>query len=145
MFNDCKSLTSIDLYNKVENMTGLFYNCRNLEYINLLNFTDIKNSSISRMFDGIKKNTVICIDKNKAPSIYDLADNMEYVEVSFESDWRNIQKKIVHKTGECYDNCPDNTILYHNICYSNDELCDSNCKTCYFEGNIVVVNQVFKS
>ena len=45
-------------------------------------------------------------------------------------------KKIVHKTGECLDNCPDNTILYNNICYSNDELCDSNCKTCYFEGNI---------
>ena len=88
------------------------------------------------MFDGIKKNAVICIDKNKAPSIYNLANKTQCVVISCESDWRSIQKKIVNKTGECYDICPDNTILYNNICYSNDELCDSNCKTCYFEENI---------
>ena len=89
------------------------------------------------MFDGIKKNAVICIDKNKAPSIYNLVNNKQCFVISCESDWRSIQKKIVHKTGECYDTCPDNTILYNNICYSNDELCDSNCKTCYYEENII--------
>ena len=140
MFCNCKSLISIDLSNfnntKVTEMYQLFYNCNNLEYINLLNFNDKNKPSITDMFNGIKKNAVICIDKNNAPSIYDLANNMSCVVISCESDWRSIQKKIVKQTGECYDTCPDNTILYNNLCYSNDELCDSSCKTCYFERNI---------
>ena len=140
MFCNCKSLISIDLSNfnntKVTEMYQLFYNCNNLEYVNLLNFNDKNKPSITDMFNGIKKNAVICIDKNNAPSIYDLANNMPCVVISCESDWRSIQKKIVKQTGECYDTCPDNTILYNNLCYSNDELCDSSCKTCYFERNI---------
>ena len=119
-----------------------------------LNFTDINNPSIENMFDGIKKNAVICIDKNKAPSIYDLANKMECVSISCRPDWRNVQYKINEEgkclidcsstnnryeyNGKCYDTCPDNTTLYNNICYSNDELCDSNCKTCYYEENIPI-------
>ena len=140
MFKNCLSLTSINLSNfatsKVTIMSNLFYNCKNLEYINLLNFNDIKSPSTSNMFYGISKNAVICIDKNKASSIYNIAKNMSCVVISCRADWRNVQKKINKKTGECIDTCPYNTTPFNNICYSNDELCDSNCKTCYLNNNI---------
>ena len=140
MFKNCLSLTSINLSNfdtsKVTIMSNLFYNCKNLEYINLLNFNDIKSPSTSNMFYGISKNAVICIDKNKASSIYNIAKNMSCVVISCRADWRNVQKKINKKTGECLDTCPYNTTPFNNICYSNDELCDSNCKTCYLNDNI---------
>ena len=102
IFYGCNSLTSIDLSNfdtsNVKYMSRLFYNCQNLEYINLLNFTDINETSIEyslyMMFYGIKTNAVICIDKNKAPSIYNLANSMECVAISCRTDWWNVQYKI---------------------------------------------------
>ena len=156
MFQNCTSLTSINLSHfdtsKVGYMNHLFYNCKDLEYINLFNFTDNKSLTIQDMFTGIKKNAVICIDKNKAPSIYNLADNMPCVSISCRPDWQNVQYKLSETgdciincsstinryeyQGKCYDNCPDDTILYKNKCYLNHELCDSNCKTCYIEDNI---------
>ena len=162
IFYGCNSLTSIDLSNfdtsNVKYMSRLFYNCQNLEYINLLNFTDINETSIEyslyMMFYGIKTNAVICIDKNKAPSIYNLANSMECVAISCRTDWWNVQYKIDEEekciidwnltnnryeyNGKCYDTCPNNTTLYNNKCYSNEELCDSNCKTCYFAENIPI-------
>jgi hypothetical protein len=111
-----------------------------LEYINLKNFTDKNRPTIANMFERIAKNAVICVDENKAQSIYNLAKNMSCVTISCISDWRKVQKKIIEKTGECvincnsspyiyeykgkcYDKCPNNTILYNNMCYSNDDLC----------------------
>jgi surface protein len=138
MFYNCSSLTSIDLSNfdtsKVEYMNGLFYNCQNLEYINLLNFTDISIQSKTDMFWGIKKNAVICIDKNKAPSIYDLANKMDCVSISCRPDWWNVQYKI-NEEGKCIINCSstNNRYEYNGKCYDK---CDSNCKTCYYEENI---------
>ena len=105
MFYNCKSLTSIDLSNfdtsSTTDMNNLFYNCYNLEYINLKNFTDKKSPYITNMFTGIAKNAVICVDENKAPSIYNLANNMPCVTISCISDWRTVQKKIIEKTGKC--------------------------------------------
>ena len=90
MFNHCDSLKFINLSNfdtsKITNMEHLFYNCINLEYINLFNFTDINNPLTENMFTGIKKNAVICIDKNKAPSIYNFVDNMPCVSISCRPD-----------------------------------------------------------
>ena len=92
MFQNCTSLTSINLSHfdtsKVGYMNHLFYNCKNLEYINLFNFTDNKRPTTQDMFTGIKKNAVICIDKNKAPSIYNLADKMSCVAISCRPDWQ---------------------------------------------------------
>ena len=135
MFENCKDLTSIDLSNfdtsKVTNMEYLFHNCEKLEYINLLNFREDSSPTKTDMFTGIAKNAVICIDENIALSIYILiVNNFPCVVISCNSDWRNVQKKIIKETGECCDNCPDNTTPFNNICYSNEEICDSNCKTC---------------
>ena len=159
MFYNCKSLTTIDLSNfdtsSTTDMRSLFYNCSNLEYINIKNFTDKKVQYMTDMFTGIAKNAVICVDENKAPSIYNLANNMPCVTISCVEDWRKVQNKINEETGECiincnttplryqykgkcYDVCPINTTPYNNICYSNDDLCSSNCKTCYFEDNIPI-------
>ena len=138
LFYDCKNLIYIDLSNfdtsKITDMHELFYNCEKLEYINLLNFTDNKSPSITNMFYGISKNPVICIDKNKAPSIYNLANNMPCVSISCIPNWLDVQYKI-SETGECIINCSSiiNRYEYNGKCYDK---CDSNCKTCYFKDNI---------
>ena len=83
MFYNCLNLTSIDLSNfdisKVKNMDKLFYNCKNLKYINLLNFTDKKSPTTKDIFFGIMKDAEINIDKNKAPSLYNLVKNISYL------------------------------------------------------------------
>jgi len=81
-------------------MSNLFLNNTNLEYINLLNFTDFNNPSIEYMFLGIADNTVICIDKNKATSIYSIINNKTCVSISCKHDWRDAQYKINIQTGE---------------------------------------------
>ena len=148
MFGNCKNLTSIDLSNfdtsKLINMNNMFKNCEKLEYINLLNFTNKITPSISDMFSGITKIAVICIDKNKAPFIYYLADNMECITISCRADWMSFQNKIINKkciincsstinrykyNEKCYDTCPDNATLYHiakNL-YMNYYNCVESC------------------
>ena len=115
MFYDCHSLNSIDLStfdtSKITDMHQMFYNCINMEYINLLNFTDINNPLTENMFYGIKDNTVICIDKNKAPSIYNLVDNMTCVSISCRPDWQNVQNKLI-ETGECLIYCNSSNNRY---------------------------------
>ena len=100
MFENCKDLTSIDLSNfdtsKVTNMDYLFYNCEKLEYINLFNFRDDSIRGKTEMFTGIAKNAVICINENIAPSIYNLiVNNFPCIVISCNSDWRNVQNKII--------------------------------------------------
>ena len=83
IFYNCINLTSIDLSNfdtsKVTNMDKLFYNCKSLKYINLINFTNKKNPSTIDMLYGVPRNSKIYIDKNKAPYIYNLINNMSYI------------------------------------------------------------------
>ena len=142
MFHNCKNLTSIDLSNfntsKVTNMKQLFYNCTNLEYINLLNFTDNGNPSLTNMFDGIAKNAVICIDKNKGPSIFAEANNMSCVAISCNKEWKTVQYKL-NETGDCIINCNETDYRYkdNGKCY---DICDSNCKTCNVEENMPNTN-----
>ena len=80
MFYNCINLTSFNLskvdLSKIINMDKLFYNCKNLKYINLLNFTNKESPSKKDIFYGIITNTEINIDKNKASSIYNLANNI---------------------------------------------------------------------
>ena len=156
MFYDCISLTSVDLSNfdtsSVVDMNYLFYNCEKLEYINLTNFCDKENQTILNIFSGVAKNAVICLDPSKANKIYNAANNNIFcVTISCEENWRIIQQKINFDTKECVNNCnlttnnklehrgvcfkfcPENTTLYMGKCYSSEELCDNNCKTCYSE------------
>ena len=45
--------------------------------------------------------------------------------------------KLEYK-GKCFTDCPENTTLYNNRCYSKDEPCDINCKTCLFNSDSTI-------
>ena len=61
---------------------------------------------------------------------------MPCVAISCRPDWWNVQYKI-NKKGDCIINCSStiNRYEYNGKCY---DMCDSNCKTCYFEDNISI-------
>ena len=160
MFEECFSLTSIDLSNfdtsKVTEMYHLFTNCYNLEYINIKNFEVAENTSIDEIFTGISENAVICIDPIKTPILFDIAKEKSCVTISCKENWRKVQKKINFDTntkanicvndcnitdnkyeykGKCYLNCPENTSDYNYECYSKEEKCEHNCKSCLINSN----------
>ena len=75
MFRECSSLISLNLGNfntsKVTVMDNMFYGCKNLEYINMLQFTNniITIPSLGLigykdMFYNVHDNIVICINSN---------------------------------------------------------------------------------
>ena len=155
MFKNCKSLISINLSNfdtsRVTDFEGLFNNCTKLEYINLNYFIDNKQQYIINAFNYVPKNLVICIDSTKSPSLYNLTKQISCVTFSCIYNWKNVQKKIIHDTGvctnncqltnykieyksKCYSSCPDGTYYYDNSCYP----CDINCKTCNINLNLMI-------
>ena len=69
IFRSCLSLTSLDLSNfitsNVEDMSYIFADYHNLEYINLNNFNEYKlgnsKNQYEKNFDLVSENIVICI------------------------------------------------------------------------------------
>ena len=47
----------------------------------------------------------------------------------------NITDNKYEYKGKCYLNCPENTSDYYYECYSKEEKCEHNCKTCLINSN----------
>ena len=71
LFDRCSSLASLELNNfnteKVEKMTGMFYDCESLEFLEISSFTSSSNRNIS-MFRNLPETGAIKVDDN----FYDL-------------------------------------------------------------------------
>ena len=144
MFAGSTSLTSLDLSclhsnNITVYVTHIFWNCINLEYINLNNTKfRIKNDS---MFMSTKKNFVICNnDERIIEEVYKYGCPI----IDCSDNWHQKQKKINLENGECvndcsetnnskynyknecYENCPNRTYNNNYIC----EDCHPDCETC---------------
>ena len=91
MFSGCNSLKSLDLSNfnteSVTDMKYMFHNCNNLHYLNLKNFKQKENLDYTGIFDGIPNNIIVCINEEKAPSIYQLIINLENSYIDCSDDW----------------------------------------------------------
>ena len=112
MFNGCSSLSSLNLANfdtsKVTDMSFMFYGCSNLEYINLKNFIENNLLSYGNIFGGALNEVVICLNENNNK----IKEAIPFSYIIDCSECGNIKgKKIVNKTGICYDN-NNNDILY---------------------------------
>ena len=105
----------------------MFYNCKNLEYINLQNFNEIKLSDDSihynNMFKNIPDNVVICINtENTKNKILSQINNIKCKTIDCSNDWRLNQTKIIYETGECIDSCENNITYKYEFkgkCYKN--------------------------
>ena len=131
MFDNCISLTSLDLSHfntsQVTYISDMFSNCKNLEYINLYNFTGEKLYDDSlyyeNMFNNIPDNAVICIQENNNNSkIVNQIKNKTCIKIDCSENWRLIQKKINTKNNLCIDDCyidPEYKYEYNGKCYNN--------------------------
>ena len=145
MFASSTSLTSLDLSCLHKNnikvrVERLFWNCPNLEYINLNNtkFALANNS----YFITAKKNLVIC---NNDERIIEEVKKYGCPIIDCSDNWRQNQKKINLENGECVNDCSETNYSkynYKNECYKNCpnrtynnnyicEDCHPDCKTCY--------------
>ena len=130
MFSHCNKLLSIDLSNfdasKVTNINNMFKDCKKLGFINLTNFKFNNNQIIKDMLSEIANNSVICIDINKAYSIYNLLNNLTCITISCKERLGNVKNEIKGECkmecnneinryeyeGKCYDTCPGIAPLY---------------------------------
>ena len=116
MFYGCSSLTSLNLSNfntsKVTNIYNMFDGCSSLEYINLKNFRDIGSLSVTRFFETVPDNVVVCINEiNNINNILDELKRKSCYTIDCSSNWKKNQKKIVNKADLCWNNS-NNNILY---------------------------------
>lgn len=142
MFNHCYILVSLNLENfdtsLLGNMYQLFARSSSLEYINIKNFEEAKNPIISGMFDQLPKNAVICLDSNKSPNIFNLANILSCATFSCENDWRKVQKTIILASSEYLNDC--NLTDYKSEYLRKFYICDSDCKSfCYDENRSVSI------
>jgi len=107
MFRGCEDINEIDLSNfntsMVIDMKYIFYNCSNLEYINLINFKEKSNTSVEGIFDYVPDNVLICLNE-KSNKILAQIKNITCYTIDCSYNWKIKQKKIVNKTGLCIDN-----------------------------------------
>ena len=105
MFRGCTSLNSLDLSNfNIGNYTTtnyMFYNCSNLEYINLKNAYFEK----STLFNSLSDNLMICISNNM------IFDNITFENISINCIGKTIENEDKIK---CYSK--KKNIYNNNIC-----------------------------
>ena len=150
MFYGCKLLTSLNLSNfiteKTSRMNNMFEDCINLEYINIINFSETELSDTSNeyyygMFLGVAENVVICMDENLQSKIFsEMADaDITCYNIDCSENWKSHQKKIVDETGQCIDYCKNITSYnfeYNGKCYQsclNGNLTDNDILKCKCE------------
>ena len=106
MFNKCSSLTSLNLSNfntsLVKYMQNMFQDCLSLEYINIENFNDKNLLDAYKIFDNVPNNVAICYEKS-GTLLTKIQEAIECFIINCSNDWKLYQKKIVNKTGICFD------------------------------------------
>ena len=112
MFNNCISLTSLNLSNfeTSENIVtyNMFSNCSNLEYLNIKNFyCNEFSENYKDMFIGTKINLVFCINKTNIDKIWSQIYTRECMTIDCSEEWRKNRKKINEENNpnSCVDNC----------------------------------------
>jgi len=150
MFNGCESLEIIDFPNldisrvaNDGNLINIFFNCNNLEYINIKNLISPENKIKNGFFDGTQNNLIICIDNDKEhlinKAIISNCTIINCLEV-----FTNHSYKINTENGcfvedclltnykyeynyMCYQKCINRTYNNNYTC----ENCHSDCEECY--------------
>ena len=102
--------------NSLTNILEMFYGCSKLKYINLYSFKEINKIDISNLFNGASTDFIYCInDESNLPTIYQLLKSRN----------RDCSKncynelKYLNSNNQCISLCAQNsTFEYNNTCYS---------------------------
>ena len=121
MFCGCISLKSLDLKNffllSNVNLNNIFYNCLNLEYINIFNFNAKKAKYYDNMFFGTSDYLIYCINdyiKDTDGILVQLTSkNCSVKDCS--TNWKESKKRIIEGKNMCINDC--STISYYEYNY----------------------------
>ena len=149
-FINCESLYSLDLSPLVLpklDFRNLFDNCKNLEYINFINYDESKvRKGMDLEFDDkVPHNLVICINETLAPKLYSSLIKRACTIIYCGKDWRENQKKIIEDNNTCVEACPTSSEYryeYHNRCYKKcpEGLEEYNNK-CSLKDDIITISE----
>ena len=144
-FRDCEKLTSLDLSNFITSssfieISGMFQNCKNLEFLNLSIATFETADYRDNIFQGAR-NLVICNEFHKLRSF--VSAQLDCIVFDCALNWRSKQKRLNTENNECVPDCSIINYKYdylskcYNICpegtYNNNYICNDchpDCRTC---------------
>ena len=136
MFDNCKSLTSIDFTNfkikKVTSLENMFNGCSSLKDINISNIDISKVKSMIRMFSGCKELEMIVFPSIKTKDLRNI-DEMFYDCSSLKSlDLSNFDTKNITSLTKLFNGCKSLTSLnISNFDTTNVIYMDYMFKECY--------------
>ena len=157
MFYNCSSLTSLNLshFNTSNCITlqKMFYGCINLKYINMKNFKNYTNTFMGKgnIFGKVPDNVVICL--NEYSNILEELVNKTCYTLTCLDDWEIEQKKVVNKSGICFDNFNRDIFYkyeykgkYYEECINRSLINNASIKncTCDFEKCSICPNEPLK-
>ena len=125
MFAECNSLNSLDISNfkskHIKKLQNMFEGCSNLSYINMSNFIEYNSteSIYNNLFNKIKDNLIICIQKNQTPIITKLVNKIGCATIYCGEDFFRIKKKFDIYKNECLYECNETEFLFEEKCYTN--------------------------
>jgi len=148
LFQNCYSLKSLDLskldLSKVVYLDDIFKGCKSLEYINFFNYDESKATFKPSIGTEIPSNLVICINKEKAPILFNSLDKRDCTIIYCDENWREKQNKIISETNECVSSCEnDYSYEFENKCYKS---CPNGTKQTNFisEKNPIISTQIIE-
>ena len=121
MFQNCSSLTSLDLSNfntsKVTNMTQMFYSCRSLKSLDLSNFNTSKVTNMSSMFNGCSSLTSLDLSNcntskvNEMLWMFDGCSSLKDVYITVEA---TLNKLTDNLTSQGTNYIPSTATIHYN-------------------------------
>ena len=74
-------------------MEDMFFNCNNLQYINISNFKGINNTNIDNLFDKVPENITYCFNsENEIPEIIEQLKSKKCSINDCSDDWQKKKK-----------------------------------------------------
>lgn len=115
MFNNCKSLTSLDLSNfnteKVTDMYGMFYNCKKLMTLDLSSFNTEKVTNMAEMFIGCNALTSIDLSSFNTENVTTMGHMFRYCHALTSLDLSSFNTAKVTNMSYMFNNCQKLTTL----------------------------------
>ena len=132
MFSECDELKRIDFPNfdltsvtNIETVNNIFFNCTNLEYINIKNLKSNIILESNYFFSGTPKNLVICVDNSKK-QLFNNSINNNCIILS--CNGKLPENEYINTENGCFtENCLLTNYKYEfeNYCYED---CPANSK-----------------
>jgi surface protein len=135
------------------NLNQMFFHCSSLISLNIVNFDHSSvTRNINRMFEGINKDIIFCLNESNVPKIVKLINeefNNSYINDCSYNCFSSTNSKIIEEQKICVTDCSNNKEFryeYGNICYKtcpNNTHISSDNFTCENDNETMVLLKNF--